>query len=383
MEKRKLEFAIVGGGIAGLATAIGLRNAGIQAVVFEAAPEFKPLGAGLVLAVNAMKALGYLEMGERVSEVGMPMEEMYILNQRGSTLAKNKTGMANERWKSYKLHRGDLHTVLLSALPEEQVVFGKRLRSVSGSDGEYMLEFKDGTSVQTRYLISAEGIHSEIRRNVLPGSSLRYAGYTCWRGIAHNAAIDLKKTSETWGRNGRFGIVPLTDNCVYWFAVVTAPQNSPEMAKWTLEDLKSHFREYHPSVGEVLRSTDPSGILWNDIHDLAPIPHFAFGNTVLIGDAAHATTPNMGQGACMALEDAAVLVHCLSGEKNVEQAFRVFEQKRLRRTHDIVQNSWKIGKIAQNQHPVTGAIRNMLLRMIPGSVSQKRLEKIVDFDVNR
>ena len=380
MQDQMIEYAIVGGGIAGLATAFGLNKIGIRPTVFEAAPQFKPLGAGLILAANAMKALDYLELAQAVSEVAYPVRQMHVLNHKGKRLMKTTPAIDGDSWKAYQIHRGDLHAVLLGQLPKEQVLFGKRLETIQQEGEGFALEFEDGTRVLAKNIIAAEGIHSKVRQFILPQSKERYAGYTCWRGIAEDIQLD-GNTSETWGPKGRFGIVPLTNDRIYWFAVVNAPQNNDRLGKWSLSDIQTHFQDYHHAVQKVLANTPKSQVLWNDIIDLKPIHQFAFGQLVLIGDAAHATTPNMGQGACMAIEDAAVLVHCLQQNSDPLSAFQTFEKKRISRTHQIVNQSWQMGKMAQNQHPVTGAIRNTLMKMVPDKLAQKRMRQIFAFEV--
>jgi 2-polyprenyl-6-methoxyphenol hydroxylase-like FAD-dependent oxidoreductase len=382
MQNNSQSIGIIGGGIAGLATAIGLQNIGIKTVVYEAAPKFKPMGAGLILAVNAMRALEYLKLREKVCAVAKPIEQLLVLNKKGSTLTKTTAETFEGKFRNHAIHRGDLHQVLLAELSQENIIFGKRLSKISKSiNGHYELYFEDGTSAKHQFIISAEGINSVIRNYVLPHVQKRYSGYTCWRGIAQNAPIDNCITSETWGAKGRFGIVPLTNNRTYWFAVVNAAENDPNMAQWTLDDLKSNFMAYHNSVAELLQHTNGNQILWNDIHDLKPIAQYAFDNIVLIGDAAHATTPNMGQGACMAIEDAAVLTKAFSELNEFNLAAKQFEKKRIHRCQNIVNQSWQIGKLAQNQNHIIGALRNSFSRLIPNKLAQKQLTKIYDFEL--
>ena len=379
-QPKSIEFAIVGGGIAGLSAAIGLKRVGIDATVFEAAPEFRPLGAGMVLAANAMKALDYLGIHDAVCARGRLIERLQILNQKGQKLTNTRVAPQEGGYQNHTIHRGDLHQVLLRHF-QGDVLYGKRLQDLSEMAEGHLLQFDDGTEYHARFIISAEGIHSKLRGYFLPESEERYAGYTCWRGVAVNARVNTRLVAETWGTNGRFGIVPLTNNRTYWFAVVKAPQNSPEMAKWTLNDVKRNYANYHHLVAEVLNATPKEGMLWNDIIDLKPISKYAFNNTLLIGDAAHATTPNMGQGACMAVEDAAVLSHLLKNGESPVEAFRSFEQRRLKRTHDIVNRSWQMGRLAQNQNPILGAIRNTVSRLVPNSVTQRQLEKVYEFEL--
>ena len=135
------------------------------------------------------------------------------------------------------------------------------------------------------------------------------------------------------------------------------------------EELLHCFQGFHHPVAAIIRSTPPGRIIWNDIIDLKPLKKFAFGNILLMGDAAHATTPNMGQGACMAIEDAAVLMQCMEQNRSVHTAFMQFEKKRLARTTTIVKNSWTLGRIAQLENKFLIALRNSLVRHTPPSAT--------------
>lgn len=374
-----VEFAILGGGIAGLSTAVGLEKLGIAPVVFEAAPAFKPLGAGLVLAANAIKAYEYLGIHQQVMKAGHAMEHFEILRHSGSTIMSTAAEKQNGRWPGHSLHRADLHNVLLEQLQQTELHFGKRSIRVETYEQGKRIHFDDGSHVSAKYTIVAEGIHSELRKQMLPQSKERYAGYTCWRGVANGMAPNKDFATETWGPAGRFGIVPLTRNRVYWFAVKNAAQKSQTMKNYGKEDLLKNYEGYHSEVQATIASTRPEDIFWNDIEDIAPISEYAFGALLLLGDAAHATTPNMGQGACMAIEDAAMLSHCLSTEPSVTKAFTMFEKRRLKRARGIVNQSWQLGKIAQWENRWACALRNTMFRSVPKNLSKKRFAALADF----
>ena len=372
-------FAILGGGIAGLTTAIALKQMGITATVYEAAPEFKPLGAGIMLAKNAMKVYKKLGLYDRLYHAGQPFDQFTFYSRKGNPISRTLASRIEPMLANVAIHRAILHEVLLSYLEPSQIVVGKRSQGFSETAEGYEVSFTDGTTLQAKYLIVAEGIHSPIRQQVLPTAKKRYSGYTCWRGVASIAGPLGTEAFETWGGNGRFGAVPLKENTVYWFAVKNAPEDSDEMKRYGLPDLKKIFRGYHDPIGKILDATPADQILHNDLHDLCPISQYAYGNLVLIGDAAHATTPNMGQGACQAIEDALVLANCLKRNSQVRDAFKAFEEQRLKRTHAIVEQSRRAGKLAQLENPVAIGLRNFVLRAIPSSFYEKQLKKLYDF----
>jgi 2-polyprenyl-6-methoxyphenol hydroxylase-like FAD-dependent oxidoreductase len=236
--------------------------------------------------------------------------------------------------------------------------------------------FKDGSSREFDFVVASDGIHSLFRQTLVPNSQPRYAGYTCWRGLTDNApdGFDRHEAFETWGSGKRFGVVPLPKNRIYWYATVNAPPEDPTFRRYGLKELQRVFQQFHAPVPQIISSTPKESIIQNDIIDVKPITRFAFDRIVLSGDAAHATTPNMGQGACMAIEDAAVLANCIGTTHDVQEAFRKYEQLRVGRTTRIVNTSYTLGKIGQWGNPLLVGLRNKAMQLTPQRVSDNQLE---------
>jgi 2-polyprenyl-6-methoxyphenol hydroxylase-like FAD-dependent oxidoreductase len=182
--------------------------------------------------------------------------------------------------------------------------------------------------------------------------------------------------TETWDTKARFGFVPLPDQKIYWFACIPSVADNADYKDFGPSDLKRHFAGFHDPVSQILNRTKEGRLIHNDIYDLAPLQHFAYCKVLLVGDAAHGATPNMGQGACQAIEDAAVLFTELSKDIAIENAFLSFEQKRLARTRYVVSQSRKIGNLAHITNPVVANCRNMLLKMAPNSLKNKQFETL-------
>ncbi|MBC6493002.1 FAD-dependent monooxygenase [Flavihumibacter stibioxidans] len=379
---KQTEFTIIGGGIAGLTTAIALQQTGIKAAVFEAAPVIRPVGAGLVLAANAMKAYQHLGIAEEIIRAGTRLKQFSIYNEHGRMISHTDSEKPSLKYgiNNFTIHRAELHRVLGSRLEPGQIRLGKRAIDIVPDADGYRVLFEDNREHYTKYLIVADGIHSPIRKKLLPQSRIRYSGYTCWRGIADNRRLQVRESSETWGLKGRFGIAPLAGDIIYWYACINAPQNNPAFRNYTVEDLHHLFKDFHEPVGEIILQTRKDQLIWDDICDLEPIGQFAFGNLVLIGDAAHATTPNLGQGACQAIEDAVMLAADLKSHSMVADAFRSFEQKRMKRTRRIVELSWQMGKIAQTENPMLAGIRNTLFRLMPAAVNERQLKMLYEVE---
>ena len=376
-----MKAIIIGGGIAGLAAARGLQLTDWDLSLYEQAPAYKAAGAGIVLSPNALKALEALGLYEAVEEAGHPVEFVTVRTEKGIILSNTwlkSTGIGFGKQGSLTLHRAELHSALLSQLPSLPIQMGKKCKNIRQDQAGTEVEFEDGELASADILLGCDGIHSAVRKSIFPGTEKRYSGYTCWRGVAsarpksHPASL----VTETWGRGRRFGIVPLSNNRVYWFACLNAPKaNDPEMEKMSLQDLKEVFKNFQDPVEEILDHTPEQFIFRNDIMDLKPIPSFTKGRVVLPGDAGHAPTPNMGQGGCQALEDAAVLAALLQ-QYDYKTAFSEYNRLRIPRTHKIVNQSWTMGKVAQWENPLAVAFRNALFRSIPASVNERQLKSL-------
>lgn len=374
-----MKIIICGGGIGGLTLAIALQRKGMDVKVFEQAREIKPLGAGLVLAANAVKALAEIGISEEVLNAGRVLRKLRIKNERGHVLNEVDSYEVNERFgftHNFAIHRADLHRVLLSLLKPDSLVLGKACVDFTQNEKGVTVFFQDQSTAAGDCLIACDGIHSVIRKKLLPAVKPRYAGYTCWRAVIDNppANFNVEESSETWGTSGRFGIVPLSENRIYWFACINAKPNDPQKRIFKVADLLRCFEHFHFPIPEIIMRTQEQHLIWNDIIDLKPIKKFAFNKVAIMGDAAHATTPNMGQGACMAIEDAVVMTNCIHHGGSIEAAFIDFEKKRIHRTTKIVQESWRLGKVAQLQNPLLVHLRNAAFKLTPPKALERQLE---------
>lgn len=376
------EFAIIGGGVAGLSAAIGLQSINSDFMLFEQSALVKGIGAGFGLAANAMQALDFLGLKEDIEKIGHHVSTYNILDQQGNILLAPDTNALSEQYKqdNFTIHRADLHHYLHSKIPVEKIVLNKRAIKFTQQKDLIRLYFEDGTQHECRYLIIADGVKSPLRQQLIPSSAPRYAGYTCWRATIDNSDIKLNKGSETWGKAGRFGMTPLVGNRVYWYACINAPAQSSKFKNYTISNLIEHFKDYHTPIPQILAQTKDKDLIWNDIIDIKPLQNLAYANILLIGDAGHATTPNMGQGACQALEDVAVLIDELGHKEDVIAAFQSFEKRRLARTKYITETSKFIGEVAQWENKPLVFLRNTILKKLPSKFTQRDLQKLLSVD---
>lgn len=369
---------IIGGGIGGLATAIGLRQAGFDVTVFEKVCELQAAGAGLSLWSNAIRALDKLGLGKIVEGLSIPEGNVGVYSWQGEVLsAISMTELVRKFGRPLVVvHRTKLQEDLLKELGEDVVQLDARLVKFEQTGKAVMAHFADGLQIAGSALIGADGLHSVVRQQLFPHAQPYYAGYTAWRGVARCVPMGIL-AGEFWGYGARFGIVPMDKDWVYWFATSNAPEGADEGLEGRKRALLALFGHWHPTIRALLVATPEEAMLRNDIYDLKPLKHWSLGRVTLLGDAAHPMTPNLGQGACQALEDAAVLTSCFCRTDHVPQALHQYEQERIRRASAIVIQSARTGKVAQWQHPLACHIRNQWIKMLPSSFQIKQFESLI------
>ncbi|MEM9675946.1 MAG: FAD-dependent monooxygenase [Cyclobacteriaceae bacterium] len=371
-----MNIDIIGAGIGGLTAAIALQKKGIEVSVFEQASKIKPVGAGIILANNAMQVYDRLGLREEIEESGNSISAMNITNAQLNVISGVDLTYFEEKFhvRNTAIHRGKLQKMLSRQLCEGSLHLNKVLSRVRQIDSGYRLEFEDGSEVVSQVLIGADGINSTVRNCFFSENRVRHASQLCWRGVT-NLILPKRyqnELNEAWGKGGRFGFVQIAPEKVYWYALKTFKYHQPQP---TLNDLSALFSDYHPIIREIIRKTVPEAIHTAEISDLQPIKKWHQNQVVLLGDAAHATTPNLGQGACQAIEDAFVLSECLV-KYDVGEAFAKYQQLRMPKAHRVVNTSWTLGKLAHWQNPLAVWFRNQLMSMTPTQVNRKQSEKI-------
>lgn len=376
------EFIIIGGGVAGLTAAIALQSINREFVLFEQSQLLHGIGAGFGLAANAMQALDLLGMKDEIEKIGYYLDNYNIRSHKGDILFKPDTNRISSQYnqRNFAIHRADLHHHLLSKIPKDKIILGHKAIKLEQEERFVRIYFDDGRVHTAKYLLIADGVKSLLRQQLVPSSTPRYAGYTCWRATIDNSKVKLNAGFETWGKNGRFGVTPLVGNRIYWYACVNGQANSEVFKHTTISELLDRFKGYHAPIPEILQETKNEDLIWSDIIDIKPLDKLAYHNILIIGDAGHATTPNMGQGACQAIEDVAVLADELKKDKTTIEAFTSFEKRRLARTRYITQTSRQIGEIAQWENSWSIVIRNNLAKALPNSIKQFSLVKLLSQD---
>jgi 2-polyprenyl-6-methoxyphenol hydroxylase-like FAD-dependent oxidoreductase len=372
------KISIVGGGITGLTTAIALGQKGISCSVYERADALKEVGAGIWLQPNAMRVLDILGLKPKIEENGSLIDVMEITNPQLIPHKEIPSDLATDKYgnRTIGIHRATLQEILYNkALETAEIYFGKTYISHESTSDKITIQFEDET-VETDILLGADGIHSNVRKTIFPNAEIRESYQMCWRGIVNiQLPKHLKnKGKESWGNNLRFGFSEIdTQQNVYWFAVQKGGSN-----KLTASELAKQFHYFNPIVSEIIRST--SYIHCAELNDLKRLKTWHSQNVCLMGDAAHATTPNMGQGAGQGIEDAIYMAHFLKKHTDPKIAFSEFEKVRRQKVDYVVNNSWLLGKLAHTR--LGRFFLTNTMKITPSNIMAKQMSKLYSVEID-
>ncbi len=367
---------IVGGGIAGLALAGALYRQGVPCELIERAPAWAPVGAGIVLGVNAMKMLRELGLADALENKARLLEVMSITDSDNRILARTNLADLQPRFgASLALHRSALHDVLLENARHVPIRMGTTVESAEEREESVEVRFSSGDTARFGLMVGADGLHSRVRELTFGPLPLRYSGYTCWRTVVGGGGAEVGG-QEMWGVGKRFGLVPLDRDRVYCFAVVNAPAEEPDPASDRIHRLRKEFSEFGGPVPHLLdQLRQPEELIKNDLHEIVHRPWHR-GRVVLVGDAAHGMMPDMGQGAAMALEDVWVLSQLIASELPLEETLASWMDRRKRRVRWVQNQSRRIGWVGQWRHPLACRVRNELTHLLPDSATTRVLARL-------
>ena len=378
-----MNFLVAGCGIGGLSAAHALMNLGHHVRLVERAPELKPVGAGISLQPNAMQAIKRLGLDQAIGQAAWDADVAQILTSKGKLLKQfdfsNYEGLFG--FLPSTIYRGDLIRVLAEELDQSksEIVLGEQVESFHESADKVIVKTDKGNEFECDGLIGADGIRSAIRRQLWGEPKARYSGYTCWRGMVEDPALveQVDIMTEAWGTGSRFGFMRCNEKQVYWFATENRKSRTDHIKD---QSWKSIFETWVDPISKLVEATPEDEIVHGDIIDLKPIFPWGQGRVTLLGDAAHAMTPNFGQGGAQAIEDAVVLGLALKAGDPLENSFRAYESARNPRTTSLVKGSWQFGKIGQGKNLMLRLVRNHLMPNLPKKFVDKQLAIQCDFE---
>jgi FAD-dependent urate hydroxylase len=340
MPRDRLKVVIVGAGIGGLAAHLACVRAGFEVEHCERQSHLGAAGAGIVVWPDGVKVLQSLGLGERLDSIGNRPDALVLRDPEDRMLSElplreiwDRTGAPG-----YVVSRTDIQTILLEAVGAGRIRTGARCVGLEQDESGVVVRVEGGPEVKGDLAVGADGIHSAIRGTVSPGGEPSYAGVASWVGIVSNDGLcPMGVVTEYVGEGKRCGLLPLSKNRVYFNFSAAWDKSQPRPTSGWTEVVERLFAGWPPQHQAVLQRLEGGEPIYLEISDIPHLARWSAGRATLLGDAAHATTPTVGQGACQALEDVVVLVRCLKeGETNVVDALLLYETERRRRAEDLV-----------------------------------------------
>ncbi|WP_327357680.1 FAD-dependent monooxygenase [Streptomyces sp. NBC_01304] len=374
---------VIGGGIGGLTAAVALHQQGWSVTVLERAASLEPVGAGIGLAPNSQRALDVIGLGDRVRDLAGWAGDGGMRTARGRWLARTSTAAIQARFGGslIAVHRAELVDILTSALPAGclRTSAAARLVDPGGADRRAVVS-TGGEELEADLVIGADGINSGVRKVLFPDHpGPVYSGFTAWRIVLD--APDLSfEPHESWGRGRIWGTHPLKGGRIYAYAAAVTPEGGRAHDDERAE-LARLYAGWHDPIPAIIEAADPAKILRNDVRHMAePLPAYHHGRTALLGDAAHAMPPTLGQGGNQAIEDAVVLAHHARSAADLDLA--TYTEERLPRTGAIVKQAVRTAKLEMLDNAALGAVRNAFIasvsRLGPNFMI-KSMESVIDW----
>ncbi|OAQ52666.1 zeaxanthin epoxidase [Natrinema mahii] len=370
-----LDIAVVGGGICGLTTAIALEQRGFEPTVYEAASDYRPVGAGILLQANALLVFDRLGIVDRVRAAGQPLEDVQLRSPSGRILSRfDLDGVERSEfgYGAVAIYRPDLQRILLDEL-NTAVETGTACEGVDATETP-TVRFDDGTRVRPDVVVGADGIHSTVRDAIVPAVELRTLDSVAYRAIAE---IDLPPAHralgfEVWGDGTYAGGAPIGDDRFYWFA--TTPGRQAETATAApdqLSALRDRLVDYSDPIPTVVDSLEPDDVVVTALEDVPPLERWSRGSVVLAGDAAHGMYPFAGQGAAQAIEDALALAHSIAAREDPSAAIDAYVAERKPRAERIRSESHRLGTLGTIRSTVGCRLRNLAFDCCPDAVIRR------------
>lgn len=338
-----MNIVIIGAGMGGLTTGIALKKFGHQVTIYEQAEQILPVGAAISLWSNGVKCLNYLGLGEQVAKLGGQMDQLaYVDGLTGEVMTQFSLQPLIDEvgQRPYPVSRAELQNMLMDEFGREDIKLGKRMTGLNDLGDRVSIEFADGSTVTADMLVGADGTHSITRKYVL-GEQVerRYAGYVNWNGLVE-ISEDLAPADQ-WttfvGEGKRASLMPVANNRFYFFLDVPLEMGLENNKSNYQDTLKQYFAGWCAPVQQLIERLDPVKTNRVEICDIEPFTQYYKGRVVIVGDAAHSTTPDIGQGGCQAMEDAVYLARSLQiNTLGVEDALRRYQDKRNERANELV-----------------------------------------------
>lgn len=384
MDSGKKVAIVIGAGVGGLVAARALERAGFTARVFERAPRPQESGTGLGLMANAIRALRHVGLEDQVLSVSQRVHRFDIRDATGKTVYSVPWGPIDARLgaASVCVYRPDLCAALLPYAGE--VSWGAACTGIRHDQHGVTAVFEDGREVRGDVLVGADGFNSVVRRALLGATPSRPSGYVAWLATTEPSRpiVPEGQVIHYWGTGARFGIVDVGRGRIYWWGTLNVPDIDESLKTVSKAEVLSTFRGFADPIAELVATTEESRILKISARDRAPVRRWGEGRITLLGDAAHPMLTSLGQGACMAIEDAVVLGHCLGEGGEIADALRRYERARMPRTAAVVRATRFTSWYEQLSNPIACRVRDGLFRSVPTTVLSRQAESLLRFSAD-
>jgi len=370
---------VIGAGPAGLATAIALDRAGCTVEVHERGAGPRRQGNGLTLWPNGLSALDSIDpaAGAAVRAAGLAAPGMAMWSNSGRVLYEVSGPLMDTiGGNGLAVHRADLQAALHGLLRPGVVRFGARCVGARTCAGRAVATFADGSEAAADLVVGADGIRSAVRASAGLSRRLRYGGFTVWRATI---PFRLPPTPGllSFGATGQFGLWRLPGERVYWFASTSAAEG---VHRRGASRPPAAFAGWHEPIPQLLAATPDEQLVVNDIYECAPLRSWSRGRVVLVGDAAHPSMPNMGQGTSQAFEDAAVLGDCLRAAASLDAALRRYQERRRQRATAASAQARMLARMGALSSPLACALRERLISLAPQRAMVGQLRRLFAFE---
>jgi 2-polyprenyl-6-methoxyphenol hydroxylase-like FAD-dependent oxidoreductase len=376
--------AIIGGGIGGLTTAIALRKVGFEVNVYERATEIREVGSGMSLWPNAVRSLNQIDRDilSRIATRGCLLRRMLMKDAGGEPI--KTLPLPSDDCTGIAIHRAELQSSLAQSVPVRSVHLGHSFSRLEQRPNSVLLHFENGAFAEADLVVACDGIHSAVRKSLGLKTKLSNRHYSVWRGVTNiNPESNIPHLglehdgdfSESYGRGRRFGILRLGPGRIHWYA---AANNSltPHVLSQRVA-LQTLFSGWHAPIPDLIENSE--NVIQTNVQDRLSTLPWVVGRVAILGDAAHPISPNFGQGACLAIEDAVVLAACLQAHANLPRALRRYELSRYPRCLEVLFMSREAGRLAQFQNRALVHLRKHFIKLAPLSFTTFWFRRSCDF----
>lgn len=368
-------IAIIGGGIAGLTLSLFLQNKDFYIEIYEKRESVAELGVSITLFPNALRVYKELGIYEEILKKGRALERAYLKSDNGRVL---KQTHQKTEIPVVCILRSDLHSILLNHL-KSNLNLNCELTFLKIVNNKVECTFSNRKQIEFDAVIGTDGLHSNIRKYVIDDEPPTYLGYTMWRGVCNNK-FNIYTGGETLGKGKRFGIVPLDNGKISWWAAQNE-KNQKDSTNHLKAKLLNDFKDFHQPISDIINSTE--NIIVSPIYDRNIKKGWFRNNIVLLGDSAHPTSPNLGQGACTAIEGAYILAQSILSKGLNDEAYKQYEQYQFPRAEFIVNMSRRIGNSRQTENKIKLFLQKFFISCLPTSIGENLTNKVIDYDVTK